>query len=546
MQKLKILIADDEPKIIQLIIKLIEWDKLDVELLDTVSTGYDAYEYAKNLRPDIIISDIRMPGYDGIEVLQKLYDDNIHIPTLIISGYKQFDYAIKALKYGAQDFLIKPINGKELNTALSKICSSSRLNSKQASITIPNTAAPEKNYEWFRSQLMLDCFNQNMISNDVSKINQVYGTKFQSGLHQVLAIRIDTDDPIHFPIDSDDFNEKFNVDKFFVAKIHDIFNSLTSHTLFHESESILVSNVFYGILNYAEEDQAQCAHLLIDMHRELIREFSKYANIIPIMAISKSYHSLEKLPSCFSQVLTLLNSKALLDYTKCLDYATIQYTHNVPSLIPSTLLKELDHCITTRNTENILMIVDDILHNNESLLLECPLYTSEYIFQLINLIRFSTNKMDIKFSDMEYTQLQSIYYSRSNYQQIHLFTQEIFQYFIQILSKNISKESAPVQLVKKYITRNYAEKISLETLADVTGLSSAYLSSIFKSETGATITDFITSCRIEKAKELLLNTTMNVSEIANNVGYIDARYFSKIFIKSTGLRPMQYRKYNLT
>lgn len=545
MDKLKILIADDEPKIIQLIIELIDWDKLDVELLDTVSTGYDAYEYAKNLCPDILISDIRMPVYDGIEVLKKLHEDNIRIPTLIISGYKQFDYAIKALKYGAQDFLIKPINGQELNAALEKICTASR-NTPTPHVAPTEIITPEKNYEWFRAQLILDCLNQNIMSDDIANINQVYGTKFQPGYYQVVAVRIDTNSPMHYPFENDEFNEIFNVDKFFIAKVHNIFDSFTESNIFIDKESMLVSNIFYGILNIDIEQLDKCHHILEDMHRELDKEFSKYANITPIMSISTPCQHVEELPNCFSQITSLFSSKSMLDHGKSLYFSECNIGEDPFSFVSSELLKELDQYILAHNSTRIQTEIQSLLNNCKTVLVKSPLQMNHFIQQLINLIRFCANKMELSLTEPELMQLETIYYTRTNYQEIELFTNEVFQHLTQVLQQNLLKESVPVQLVKKYISQNFAQKISLETLTEVTGLSNTYLSSIFKSETGETITDFITTCRITKAQELLLNTTMNVSEIADTVGYIDSRYFSKIFIKQTGLRPMQYRKYNLT
>lgn len=546
MNKLKILIADDEPKIVQLIIELIDWNKLNVELLDTVSNGYDAYEYAKNYRPDILISDIRMPVYDGIEVLQKLYEEEIHIPTLIISGYKQFDYAIQALKYGAQDFLIKPINANELNTAIEKICNNSTPHSIPKSTQDSRPTSGNDNPDWYRTQLILDCINQNIISNNCNTINQLYGTQFTDQLYQVIGIRIDADYEMHFPIDEKDFNDQFNIDKFFVSKIHKIYNKYITPSIFIENESLNLNNTFFAILNISKADVSKSTSALFEMHKELMKEFGQYANVIPIMAISDTIDSIEDLPKSFTHTTDLLNSKAMFNYTDALYYSLNLSSFDSPVFISGKVLKEFDQLILSNNSEKIIENVCAILAQCEPQLQKHPLDMSAFIFQLINLIRFCANKTDSTFSSNQLLQIQAIYYSRNDFESIKQFTLEIFEFLNWELKQNLLKESAPVQLVKEYVSKHYAQKVTLETLTDVTGLSSAYLSSIFKSETGETITDFITACRMDKAQELLLSTTMNISEIADNVGYVDARYFSKIFIKSTGLRPMQYRKYNLT
>lgn len=121
---LKVLIADDEEKVSKLIFHLVRWEELGMEVIGTVGDGVDAYEMILEKEPDVVITDIRMPGMDGIElvekVLQKL-DPDKKVFFVIISGYSQFEYAQQAVKLGVEDYLLKPIKKKELEAVLHKI-----------------------------------------------------------------------------------------------------------------------------------------------------------------------------------------------------------------------------------------------------------------------------------------------------------------------------------------------------------------------------------------------------------------------------------------
>ena len=97
-------------------------------------------------------------------------------------------------------------------------------------------------------------------------------------------------------------------------------------------------------------------------------------------------------------------------------------------------------------------------------------------------------------------------------------------------------------MAKQYIQNNYANQISLEEVADAINLSAAYLSNMFKKEMGMNFSDFLISCRIEAAKELLKTTDLPIADVASRVGYTDSRYFSKTFVKVVGLKPSTYRK----
>ena len=117
---IRIVIADDEQFIVQLICSLIDREALGVEVVGTASDGRGALEMTLEKKPDILITDIRMPCMDGIELIEHLRREGASTSVIAISGYKCFDYAYNAIKYGVEDFIVKPINKKELNASIPK------------------------------------------------------------------------------------------------------------------------------------------------------------------------------------------------------------------------------------------------------------------------------------------------------------------------------------------------------------------------------------------------------------------------------------------
>ena len=118
---LRVLIADDEERICQLIQALGEWSRLGLEVVGTAGNGPDALEMVSTLSPDIFISDIRMPGCDGLKVVQEAHLIAPELEVIVISGYAQFDYAQTAIRNGVGEYLLKPINRDALNHALEKM-----------------------------------------------------------------------------------------------------------------------------------------------------------------------------------------------------------------------------------------------------------------------------------------------------------------------------------------------------------------------------------------------------------------------------------------
>lgn len=187
MQRLKVMIVDDERMICELIRKLVDWDRLNLELAAMVNNGELALQTAQKLRPDIVITDIRMPGLDGLSLIEKVSAFLPDTKFIIVSGYKEFDYAMKAMKFGVKDYLLKPIQKKMLDEALEKLCGST---SGIAPYEIPTTAAAvqaEGNFGRLRTQMLIDAMGRplELIEETVAPIR---GT---NGIFAVI-IRYDT------------------------------------------------------------------------------------------------------------------------------------------------------------------------------------------------------------------------------------------------------------------------------------------------------------------------------------------------------------------
>ena len=118
---LKVLIADDEKKVCQLIEKLVDWEALDMQVTAVAENGIEALEKIKEYSPDIALTDIRMPGYDGLELVRLGKEHNPKMEFVIISGYRHFEYAQSAIRYGVNAYLLKPIKKEELNETLRKL-----------------------------------------------------------------------------------------------------------------------------------------------------------------------------------------------------------------------------------------------------------------------------------------------------------------------------------------------------------------------------------------------------------------------------------------
>lgn len=146
------MIIDDEPIICNLIKRLGEWDRLNLEIVGSATDGLEGYRLIRELHPDIVLLDIRMPGLDGLELIEKCSEEKLTPRFIIISGYQEFEYAKKAIHFNISDYLVKPIDREELNMALKKSCLAiEEAQQKQTALQSLQMTIKEKNMHLWRA-----------------------------------------------------------------------------------------------------------------------------------------------------------------------------------------------------------------------------------------------------------------------------------------------------------------------------------------------------------------------------------------------------------
>ena len=187
---IRVLVADDEEKVCQLICKLIYWEELETKLVGTASNGIGSLQMIEAEHPDLVLTDIRMPGYDGMELLKRARIQNPDMGFIIISGYSHFEYAQTAIRYGVSDYILKPVNEEALNATLQKV--------RQR--YMEHQALTEKNLEQKKQQVLdqvrvretlwMD-LEYARIPRNMEALNEKYWYHFQEGKFRTFLIQAD-------------------------------------------------------------------------------------------------------------------------------------------------------------------------------------------------------------------------------------------------------------------------------------------------------------------------------------------------------------------
>lgn len=514
----RVLIADDEVRLCRLIKKLIHWDDLDVELIDFVHNGDDLLQMIIDEKPDIVISDIRMPGLSGLEVVQKCRESSDLPKFIMLTGYSEFEYAYTAIKNGVEDFLLKPVNGAELNAAIAKL-TESLIQRKYADSYV--------NSQGIASDYILDMFSGN------------YGKHDPTVLDAMLNGR--TLLPCLFCIDM-----KPDMGYYIDAVSNHIIKALRNNFAMSSYE-LYLANRSDGICVLIGDTTSDMGKKLYLLERTLdeIRNNTISGGIVDItVCIGLPIADNSNISVSMQNVRYSENARLCLGRNRLIDSNSIVWkdSYSFPKIESGEIIRAMNSqdSKTFKAIISALMIkhkpTDDQAHNS---ILYCQLFIS-YIKRIVE------NQFAIaNIAEESYRRLFDAIPACSS---IDTAAEEIASCFAEqidtIFRQNSKADSLVIQSVKEYISDHYGEAITLADLGNVVYMSPSYLGTLFKQKTGMAFSTYLTQVRVDKAKSLLLNSHYTVAEIAHITGYQDVRHFSKIFLQNVGIRPTEYRKYH--
>lgn len=521
---LRVVLADDEIHIRNLLKYLIHWDEHGLELVSDYGSGQAVVEHAKEDTPDLIISDIKMPGMDGLEMIRQVREILPNCRFVIISGFRDFEFAQKAVKLGVSDYILKPIAEDELNETLRSITRSASENVVQAS-GVSDRRQP------FLSVLK----NQNTVSGYMDA-NKRYGFHFEKiGNWYVLILQF-----CRVAMESSAAEHATRILKMLKKRLEPMVS---------DQEAFMVDDhVYTTVLQLKPEKEADFLRnldytyrSLLDEERESISPMRFYLScgrkVEDIRDISSAYQSAKFF---IAGRLRYGDNRVYIADTQ--QNASLWQSESKP--IGNEVIREFRRALENSEEKEIRNIIESefeqYLNNTENWALyeHMCLQFSDVLFSVLNRMGMPAHEMEQNRAALE-SGLENCDTIESLASQIIRSVLEITRRYI---TANKDNPQSYVKFAKEYIDAHYSEDITLTILAEKANINPAYLSSLFKEETGENYSAYLTRVRIEKAKELLCDISLNISQIAEQTGYSSPRYFSRIFESVTGIRPSEYRR----
>lgn len=524
--KLRIIIADDEYRICNMLTKLIDCEALDLEIIGMVYDGAALLEAIQSSRPDIVITDISMPKESGIDVIRKTVQMGLICKFIIISGFRQFDYAYTALKYDVSDYLLKPVDKDELNAALSKIAWQLR----HTTDNLPS-GSEQAVHQYFMRKVIKNLY---ATPQNLSEINATYQLNLQKGFFQFILVRLDN------------MGKSRSIPEDPGSLHREVENQIKQHLKPHCMELVCTKewDDILAILNYRELDQAAIYAQFKELFAVVKRNVQMFGGVTATLCIGNPYPDINKIYNSKTEA-TDAAWMRMANRIGSIVYFEHHHHENLPSLdhILPSLMSRIQKAFETLNTKDYTACIDELFTLPTQVVSRSEVKKfvrsiPELFFDLYENTLSELTNLEQTAKEIRYELRMVTSYSSCRSTLIKLITKQMDEIRDFLYQRN----TKPIRMAIDYVKSNYSKPITLEDVAQEVKLSAVYFSSIFKKETNQNFSDFLLEYRMNIAKNLLKSSNLSIKEIAAEVSFSEARYFSKVFKKAIGIKPTDYKK----
>ena len=500
---LTLMIADDEPMIVKGIQKLIDWQGLGMTIIGTYNDGTSALAAIIAKRPDMAILDISMPGKTGIEIIKEVRALGLHTKIIFISGFQEFVYVKEAIKYDALEYLLKPIKKDDLLRTIEK------------SLTV----APHQIMTQER-----DIHTDHQTPLPASVMNQLASEEVDH-YHLVL---------LDFLLEQASSASERRLKLFSMA-------ALVEEIVGEEPGRILFTKDQRSVVIVSNHKLAEVKAKVI----EIIRRIKERGNYTIGAVISEAIENMGDIPVAYEYCVSRIDDLFFLDMMA------------VPVIVAGEATFMQHYSNEDLETYKIRTIEAIFSAGSDSWKEEFSQYAKIvgvlasgqkenawfYLNSLIKEVGQRFAKMNIKLDDFDMTNALAMGKESASYDSMKAHYFVFLERYKEIIKKAVeTNEYSDILKVKAYVEKHYPENVTLEILANLIHMNAYYFSSYFKKHTGENFKDYVNRVRMNAAMELLLTTSMKSYEIAEEVGFKDHKYFSKIFQKRYGMTPSQYKR----
>lgn len=513
----KVLLVDDEWIIREGISTMIDWARYDIELIGAAKDALEAYDIICNHSPHIVITDIKMPVMDGLELIEKVRERFPEIIFVVLSGYGEFDFASRAMRHGVKHYLLKPCSENRIIEVLEEVKGELALRKKRDELISKSKENMEKLMPLVREQFLRDLV-----------MNKTYTREEYKYYNKMLDI---DDKPVRLMLFQP---EEHGYEELFALR--SIIEEVLGNKILYLNT--LIKDQVLTLVDAVDDDT------LLGMITD-IKEYYHYYKKMEVTISYSDYGNLEDLPIMYNEVQQCIKYSFYLGEGSIITKKDIHGAEDERG--NNVLVFDYEKISTAVKNGNIIETkseIDRFFDELNRMKYEISISRTYCVQLLMSVIR------DCSFEDIDKNIKKIVEIQRMNtLDEIYDFVLELGSQLAKAKNENIvSKHSKIVRRIMNIIDENLEnEDLSLKWIAqEKLYMNDRYLSKLFKKETGENFSQYLMRVRMEKAQQLIqMGDADKVYEIAEKVGFgNNPQYFSHVFKKHTGSSPSEFKRNN--
>lgn len=533
----KLLIVDDEALEREALKVIVKKSGLPLEVVGEANNGQSAVVLVKELHPDIIFMDIKMPGKTGMEAIREIMEIDKKIRIIIVSAYDDFDYAKEALKMGVFDYLVKPSRVGDTVRMLESLVQVLEKEKQNMEEEKKLRMQLKSMVPFIKTGFMMDLIYSHADEKGLMERAGFLGFSPSPAVGMV----VDIDD---FSRVTHDFNEGYR--QLAKKKIFDtVENCLTkdeswiSVPLFEDKIMIL-----YGIGSPQSKEEAK--EKAMALGEKIRRNVEKKTSFTCSIGVGDYSEDFSQVAGSFREARKAHQlGKIFLGGNNVVHIDSIKEMHSMFYWYPFKMEKTLEEKLKYGDKEEIDQALEGLIAELSSKAEVDFNHFRIMIFELVVVLSRTAVEGGADLEKLAAAQMEvseEIFGAVNNGELIEMVRVACNKYRELITEGCQSTALGIIKTAINFLHRNYTKEISLEDVSQVICLNPSYFSRIFKKELGMTFIDYLTKLRIDRAKKFLVQSSQSISEIADAVGYRDSNYFSRVFCKVEGVPPSEFRQ----
>lgn len=506
---MKILVVEDEIRIREGIVKLVQKLNREYEITGEAENGKEGLLLARSLKPDIVITDIRMPQMDGLEMLQQMHAEGLSVKAIVLSAYSEFEYARQAMKLGVTEYLLKPLTIDAFAGALENV----RFQIEKEHLIKPEQVGTKE-------QVLRDILSGELKIEE--EILEYLQNKYS----------IETQSPFILICVYLGYHYREELTK-------------TKKTLTHMwsatpdvSFCILESEYRKSLIIVLYNNRKDTARLERWLQYQILNNRVWKAGFGWVES-----ENIQELKAKFDALYPYMDWNIALDEEILVSYPKITQIQTMPCIYPIELENGIKAAICAYEWEMMEKIINTFhKHFNNGKIYEPKRIKECYVRFMWTIIGISKEIGCLDHKNLEQEKLLELIMGSKSREELVWGMKKLTSLLRQPQEEENAVTHLTVKRAKEMIREYYQTGITLEEIAVRLNITPEYLGTQFHKEVGVNFSTYIRNYRMNKAKELLCGTQLKLYEIAEKVGYSDPKYFSRVFKEHTGQLPAEYRK----